>query len=736
VLLSLNATDSAHMTEIETKCLVPCTAWDEKAAVAAGLPRPPTAEMRPKSKSLSHIAHLNGLRAMAFIGVFLFHFRYGCQGGFLGVDVFFVLSGYLMTRSIANQITRGTYTYWSFLVRRFWRLYPALLVTIIVSMRLTYGFFSNEHALQAAKSALASVFGISNFLFMSEEGYFGTESAFKPLLHTWSLSAEWQFYLLWPVLMAMGSRWAPKVRALWPLVIMCVVSFVHNVLLAKKLPMAAFFMLPPRAFEFGIGAIASLPYIPRVESRFIGNSMSFIGSSLVLFSFQFINSTHGAPAVIAMPSLVGAVMVILSPSDAFANGMFTSTIFDYIGKISYSAYLVHWPAFVFYQNIYEHAPAPWYIAAAVISGVIFLSAIMFHMIEDEYRVPESRRHSVVGLGLLCIAILMSLQGIRSQGWNTRESPRSIPVHDNGYYLREYTKLYSPKREQLPGSKATVEFGTIPVSTQSSVAAGDDFEAVVVGDSFCAPLAGVFNEIAKQDNKTYVMMSHHSCASFFDKESLDVTLVHGPNFARVKKCKAELRPEMLGLIRATKSKIVVLSSNWLATRQMIRANRESAPTSKNEFSSSGLRKSQLEETIDILNNLGRKVIMVGMVPGAHFNVRACLAASGPLAEFKKCPEVTRFKAPFVGTAEAQDKMKRRAVIRNTISAIFQQTNMQKARQERNLVLIDPYEALCDDRTGECLTSRNGEPYYSDDMHLTISGAMLLKERIQQGINYLS
>jgi peptidoglycan/LPS O-acetylase OafA/YrhL len=732
------ALDNAkHETQqgVECETLLPQTGIDEEDSLADIESLKCTTAMTRKPEILSQVAHLNGLRAMAFIGVFLFHFRYGCQGGFLGVDVFFVLSGYLMTRSISNKISCGTYTYASFLARRFWRLFPALLFTIILSMCLAYGFFSNEHALQTAKSALASVFGVSNLLFLSEEGYFGTESVFKPLLHTWSLSVEWQFYLIWPVLMSAGSRFAPNSRALWPLVIMCCASFLYSVQQAKGSPMAAFFTLPSRAFEFGLGAVASLPYVPRVKSPSIGNAMSIFGSLLIVSSFQFINYTSGAPAIIAMPSLLGAMFIALSPTDIFANRIFMLPVFDYMGKISYSAYLVHWPIFVFYQNIYEHTLVPWHIAAAVVTGTLIWSAIMFHIIEDEYRIPRKRHKIAVVLGLFIMVIAMSANGIISKGWSKRVSPRLIPVYESNYYIREYTKMYLPTEKKLPGTNATAIFGAIPTTTTKSVNSRDEFDAVLIGDSFCAPLAGVFNDIAMQSNKSFLMISHHSCAAFFDKKSLDATVIDGPNAARMTLCKAELRPEMLELVRVAKSKVVVISSNWFATSQMWLASRDRV-LDDDSANSDIFNESQLEETVKILNDMGRKVIVIGVVPGSHFNVRACLAASGPLAGLKKCPEVTRFKIPFMGTAEQQDRMERRAVIRDTMRRIFEKPRMIKLREEKQILLIDPYEVMCNDETGECLTSHGGEPYYSDDIHLTANATMLFRERIRTALDFVS
>jgi peptidoglycan/LPS O-acetylase OafA/YrhL len=685
-------------------------------------------------KVLPHIAHLNGLRAVAFSGVFLYHFRYGCQGGFLGVDIFFVLSGYLMTRSIASEITCGTFSYTSFLRRRFWRLYPALLVTIIASMCLAYGFFSTEHVLQAAKSALASILGVSNVLFMLEDGYFATESTFKPLLHTWSLSVEWQFYLVWPLLMTVGTRLAPSNRALYPLIFLCAASFTHRFILDSSSSRAAFFMLSPRVFEFGLGALASLPYVPRVESLAIGNAMSVMGTILIAMSFQFINCDHGVSAIVALPALTGAIMIIHSPSNLVANRIFTSSLFDYLGKISYSAYLIHWPAYVFYQNLFQQSARSEHIAIAAFFCVFIVSVVMLNAIENECRVARTRSHIVLVMCLLLTVLAICAHCLASDGWKARTHPSAgaVRVYDHGYYVKEYTRMYEPTRKRLPGTNATALYGTLPVSSRKTIQSNDKFDAIAVGDSFCAPFAGLLDRIARSDDKTFLMMSHHSCASFFDKHSIGIS--KPSTSPRTKLCQAELRPEMLGLIRAARSKIVILSSNWLATSQIWDNSLDNVSRVQNS-SSRFYAKSQLEETIDVLYDMGRKVIVVGMIPGSHFNIRACLAAaSGPLSE-KLCPEVTRFKKPFLKTALNPRRMEQRTMIRDNIRKIFQKPSMTQAQEEGRVYLIDPYEVLCDENTGECLTGRGGEPYYSDDMHLTANATLLFAKHFREAFKSL-
>lgn len=692
------------------------------------------------TKPLSHIAHLNGLRALAFLGIVMFHFRHGCQGGFLGVDVFFVLSGYLMTRSIAAKIARGSFSYLSFLWRRFWRLYPALLCTTAGTLLFTYAFFSPELVLQVARSTEASTLAVSNLLFMTEESYFGTSSVLKPLLHTWSLSVEWQFYLIWPIVMLHASRFSRIMRPHWPLAILCSISFSYGLIIASSVPRAAFFTLPGRAFEFGLGALVLTSFPPTTSVK-VGNALSLAGTALIVLSFAFLNAAHGAPAAIALPALIGALFVIASPSTVLANRVYTSDAFDYLGKISYSAYLVHWPVFVFFHNIYEHEPAPWHVEAIVVVSMMAVSAFMYHYVEDEFRTAKTRWHKFVVGGLVALVFLASQHATYTKGWEKRLSSGSrlgMPrAQSQTVYLQEVKDLYKPSMKPIPGTGREMEYGMVPNCTVKSVESADHFDGLVVGDSFAAPFAGAFDALAREQNKTFVITSHFSCAPFFDNVSMDASITDyaSPgNNPRGKRCKQSIRQDILNLIDVAKSDLVVLTGNWLATSQMWKAGYDSV--NMNPEKEKKLTQSQLEATIWKLHTMKRKIVVIGMVPGAHFNVRACMTATGPLAGLKQCPETSRFKEPFQGTDYLQKQMKNRVKIRTVFNALMSNSSMLvKGQQQKWLTYIDPYDVMCDERKGNCVVARHGEPFYSDEYHLTSNGTVLLKDAIAKAIESL-
>lgn len=684
---------------------------------------------------LTHISHLNGLRALAFIGVLVFHFRLGWQGGFLGVDVFFVLSGYLMTRSINPQIARGDFSYVSFLRRRFWRLYPALLCTILATLSAAFAFLSPYLVSQIALSAEASTLSWSNVLFMGEDGYFGTSSALKPLLHTWSLSLEWQFYLFWPAFLLALHHSVAYVDAMWPLALLCFLSFTYGITIASTMPQAAFFILPGRAFEFGLGALLLIS--PPVSSERIGNMMSVSGTVLILVSFIYLDSSYGSPAVIALPVLCGAMLVISTPSEAEANTIYNFAPLEYLGRISYSAYLVHWPVFVFYHNIYEHDVAPWFVEVVVIAVMLAVSAAMYHFVEDEFRRANKRWHKPIGFSLIVLVLAVSWHAQVTNGWEMR-APASART-DKRHIMQDARDIYKPRSKVFwpTGSLSEPDYGIIPSNSGKSVEDGDKFDALIVGDSFAEPLAGVMASLASELNKDYILLSHAACLPAFDETSLNPQIEDyfnpGQN-ERADLCKKVLRPNMLKLIRTANTEVVVLAGNWVGGHHIWEADSNTVRESSTKTSHS--KRSRFENSILKLRNMYKKVVLVGATPCAHFHVRECLAAAGPLSGLKTCPNITRVAAPFMGTESEQKRQKSRVEARNHLKKMMKAPLFTEGLREGWLSYVDPFNTFCKHRKGECVVSIDGVSLYSDTEHLTANATIHMKGAIRQALGRLA
>jgi peptidoglycan/LPS O-acetylase OafA/YrhL len=205
--------------------------------------------------TIAYRPEIDGVRAIAVLGVLLFHAGFSMfSGGYAGVDVFFVISGYLITRNILTGIDAGRFSYVGFFINRARRLFPALLTTVGVSFLVGALLFTPPHMKKLAEAAITSVLGVSNIYFWSEASYWDIESAFKPLLHVWSLSAEEQFYFVWPPLLLIASRAKNKrIARVVLLTTLGLTTLLFAGYLSLHHPRAAFYWMPWRAFEFMIG---------------------------------------------------------------------------------------------------------------------------------------------------------------------------------------------------------------------------------------------------------------------------------------------------------------------------------------------------------------------------------------------------------------------------------------------------------------------------------------------------
>ncbi|KAA8490208.1 O-acetyltransferase OatA [Porphyridium purpureum] len=292
------------------------------------------------------LPHLDGLRAIALLGVLLYHFELlACLGGFTGVDVFLVLSGFLMTRNIMKKIATDSFVLSEFYKGRFWRLYPSSLFTTTLTMMLAYFIFSPTLAYDTVRSGFSSMLLSSNILFSTEVGgYFDKSVILKPLLHTWSLSLEEQYYLFWPLFLIVTASLQKPVLEPWFVVIVAGLSLISFVLACVLVyPMATFswYMLPTRIYEFTIGCLVHV-FFPRMTSwpRMLQNSLCSLGLLGILWSYFFLDDNTRFPGWASIPSTVGAALIILSPNSHISRLFLCNKALRWLGKISYAAYLL------------------------------------------------------------------------------------------------------------------------------------------------------------------------------------------------------------------------------------------------------------------------------------------------------------------------------------------------------------------------------------------------------------
>lgn len=343
------------------------------------------------------MGHLDGLRAIAVIGVLLFHFRVpGAGGAFLGVDIFYILSGFLMTRSILIQNERSSFRMAKFLLARALRICPALLTTILITLALSVHVFPMTHVTKVADSGMAAALFRSNMHFLAESGYHDASSTEKPLLHTWSLSVEGQFYFLWSLVALLESA---------DLILITMTALVGGSiffqLAAAGEPSALFFTLPSRLYQFGAGALALLLYDrPGLRTSSLCHMLSAVS---IVLSFALVKTHHNPIALSSFPTVASSVLFISTPNGPLSK-VLSSRIPRCIGKLSYTIYLIHWPCIVLAAYAQTQMPM---LVAAILTAT--LTPILFYCVEEAFRTSKLKGQRIKGY-IYCAILLAGIIG--------------------------------------------------------------------------------------------------------------------------------------------------------------------------------------------------------------------------------------------------------------------------------------------------------------------------------------
>jgi peptidoglycan/LPS O-acetylase OafA/YrhL len=351
---------------------------------------------------------IDGLRCLAVVPVVVFHFGLArlAPGGFVGVDVFFVISGYLITGTIYRDVNEATYSVTDFYNRRILRIFPALFVMFILCAVFSAAIQFPADSSRVAKSLISSIFFVSNIYFYNLSGYFSGELSTNPLLHTWSLSVEEQFYIIFPLLIFLIRRFQRKTQYII-LVAIAVASFILATFAVFAAPTAAFYLVQNRAWELFIGAIlalSSVAHAPLPKASWRAECIGFVGILLIAGSVLLLSPSVPFPGPGALAACLGAAAVIYSGSeDTIVRKVLSSPPLRFIGLISYSLYLWHWPTYVFSRNFGEPRIVG-KISLFVLS--VLIATVSWRFVERPFRrkaYPFSAKATIAFGGALMIA---------------------------------------------------------------------------------------------------------------------------------------------------------------------------------------------------------------------------------------------------------------------------------------------------------------------------------------------
>nr|WP_246414316.1 acyltransferase family protein [Microbacterium thalassium] len=348
------------------------------------------------SSHLKYLPHVDGIRALAVVPVVLFHLGVsGVDGGFVGVDTFFVISGYLITGILWREMdpdsaTRGRFSVWDFYKRRALRILPALVLVLATVVALSALLQTSGAQEALGRQVLAATLFVSNFYFWQNEDYFAADPSSQPLLHTWSLAVEEQFYLIFPLVLLLIARWMGK-RVLLVLGMLVGVSLVASIVLTPVSPSFAFYLLPTRAWELGAGALLAIWQ----QRRGGGTSNAWVASAgllIVIGSVLFIDESMPFPGAVAIAPVLGATLLIGWAGGTWVGRALEIRPLRWIGGISYSLYLWHWPVIVFWRTFTGNTLDPLEILLLAAISVT-LAAVSTAFIEKPFRTRQARNLS-------------------------------------------------------------------------------------------------------------------------------------------------------------------------------------------------------------------------------------------------------------------------------------------------------------------------------------------------------
>jgi peptidoglycan/LPS O-acetylase OafA/YrhL len=441
------------------------------------------------------------------LGVILFHAGLGLPGGYVGVDVFFVISGFLITQIVATEIDEGRFTLAGFWMRRIRRILPA--VGFLVLATLLFGcFILDPRALEGlGRSAVAQAFMLSNVFFWQESGYFAEAAETQPLLHTWSLSVEEQFYVIFPLVLVLIFRYRRR-QALAVLVAMAGMSFLLSVLSAHFFRSAGFYLLPTRAWELFVGAILALTIQRFRPSRVAANAGACLGCGMITAAMLLYTRNTPFPGVAAVVPVAGAALLILANGrDTTAVGrILASKVLVLVGLMSYSLYLWHWPILVYLRHIVVDVRLGHVLVALGLVGG--LSAVSWKYVEVPFRNAKILRRPAMAFGfgatVTCsVAVFAGMLWFR-QGIPSRFSGQTLAMLEDvqwtgaSYATEDDVPIDLGRKDSRGNSSAAPDFvlwgdshGMAVASLLDEVAAVKDLHGVAFLSSGCAPVTGLW-----------------------------------------------------------------------------------------------------------------------------------------------------------------------------------------------------------------------------------------------------
>lgn len=650
--------------------------------------------MQHPSPRSNYRTDIDGLRAVAVLSVVLYHIGMPhFPGGYVGVDIFFVISGYLITRIVYTEACAGRFSFARFYERRARRLLPALFVMIAAGFVAAW-FVSSPYDLdQYGLSATAALFFVANFHFKDAIDYFNPDAEYHPLLHTWSLAVEEQFYLIFPVLLILALRFN---RVALVVGAVAAISLAASVQFTKVDPDIAFYLVPFRAWELMAGAAIALGFTPALESRPAREAVAAAGLLMIAIAVGVFDDQTAFPGVAALLPAIGAALIIHAGGggETLVGRGLSLRPMVFVGLISYSLYLWHWPILAFlrlYQASTEITPTQ---ALPVLVLSMIVAALSWRYVEQPFRRPgKLRRAQVFGWSAAGAAALglVGLAAHLTEGAPARTSP-------------EYRLLAAGAQDVEPERFDCV--ARMPERPPCRIGpAGAPADLLLLGDSHAASIVGALRWAENGQGRAFWLAAHVACPP-----ALGITVVGA---SREATCATHTE----AVIRWLESgeggvKRVLLAARWAFYFSGILSERNAdkpfplileespQPNRPDPAANAGLLRSGLERTLERLRAAGIEVYVLGAIPEIGWNVPRKLAvANWRGAAPPQAPDLSAYDRRNGGA---------NALLRSLSN-----------RYDAHFVPVG--QLFCQP---ECALARLGRPLYVDADHLSSFGARLI------------
>lgn len=389
---------------------------------------------------------IDGIRAIAVLSVMWFHAGLPAMpGGFLGVDVFFAISGFLITGIIVRAGEGGGFSLGQFYMRRIRRIIPALVVVAALTLPLAWWLMLPDDLENYGQSLVATMASANNVLLYLTSGYFALESEYKPLVHTWSLGAEEQYYVIVPLLLALALRLGGRAAAGIMLAVLSLASLGLAEWLRHADPDANFYLLPSRFWELGLGGVAAIWEVrlrAAVASAALRQALAALGLAMLVAALFVLGQADNLPGWQSLLPVGGTVLVLVFADTSGAGRLLAAAPMRWVGLISYSAYLYHQPVFAFVRIASLDRPSPWLMVATV-PAILLLAWLSWRFVEQPFRDParaSGRRvlvFTVGGSALLAAAgaALYATSGLRAHWPELAEGDPLFGARQNATYVQ-------------------------------------------------------------------------------------------------------------------------------------------------------------------------------------------------------------------------------------------------------------------------------------------------------------